>query len=73
MADRKDGPHIDGPPDAAMLAAARAAVEPLRQQAEIARAAAEAEARKADETVPGGKFLVGGVLVNANGEPFKGD
>ena len=28
--------------------------------------------QKIDETVPGGQFIVGGQMVNANGEPVKG-
>lgn len=29
----------------------------------------EAQEKKLDETVPGGRYLVNGVLVNADGEP----
>ena len=36
------------------------------------RAAAYGEALKANETVPGGRYLVDGKLVDANGKPLKG-
>lgn len=38
------------------------------ERAEIAQ---EAEEKKLDETVPGGRYKVGTQLVNANGEPIK--
>lgn len=38
----------------------------------LAEAAEEAEARQADEMPDGGKFMVDGELVDANGEPIKG-
>lgn len=31
----------------------------------------EAPVRRSDETVPGGRYIVNGVLVNCNGEPIK--
>ena len=56
--------------DQAQMAAAGAAINAMRQQEDIVRAAAEAAENKADETVEGGKYEVGGVLVNAEGEPL---
>ncbi|HXI15487.1 MAG TPA: hypothetical protein VNM48_03875 [Chloroflexota bacterium] len=56
--------------DQAQMAAAGAAINAMRQQEDIVRAAAEAAGNKADETIPGGKYEVDGVLVNANGEPL---
>lgn len=41
-----------------------------RALAEAAEAAAE---RQADETQPGGRYLVGGVLVDAEGKPVKAE
>lgn len=37
----------------------------------LAQAANEAEARQADETIPGGKYRVGDDLFDAEGQPFK--
>lgn len=42
------------------------------RQAEGARVRAEAIDKKADETVPGGKYIVDGRTVNADGDPLKG-
>lgn len=36
-----------------------------------ATAAAEADKRQADETVPGGRYIVSGQVVDANGEPVE--
>lgn len=36
----------------------------------VAEAERQAEARKQDETIPGGRFIVNGVLVNASGQPI---
>lgn len=47
-------------------------VQPDRA-AEGARAMAEGRALNMDETVPGGRYLVGGQLVDADGKPIKGD
>ncbi len=38
----------------------------------LVEASAEAERQKLDETVPGGRFVVNGQTVSANGEPVKG-
>lgn len=45
--------------------------EAQRVSRALAEAAIEAEERKADETVPGGRFRAGDRLVNANGEPIE--
>jgi hypothetical protein len=52
--------------------------ESARTSRGLAEAAAEAERKQLDETVPGGQYLVGadaegngGTLVDANGEPVK--
>lgn len=37
----------------------------------LAKAAAEAEARQADEAPDGPRYLVGGELVDADGQPVK--
>ncbi len=42
----------------------------LEQQA-IARASQEAEEKQMDETVEGGRYLVNGVFVDAEGKPHK--
>jgi len=80
MAERKDdrenralAPAVAPSPTSlgqAQMAAAGAAINAMREQEDIVRAAAEAAENKADETVEGGKYEVGGVLVNANGEPL---
>lgn len=52
------------------------AAEMERQRAEDrAESAAEAEANRADETIPGGRYLAadGKTLVNANGEEIDND
>jgi len=41
------------------------------RQARAAKVQAEAEAKKLDETVPGGVYIVDGRKVNAHGEPIK--
>jgi hypothetical protein len=41
------------------------------RSAEAAQVAEEAEASELDETVPGGRYEVGGVNVNAEGEPLE--
>ena len=53
----------------------KAQTEPTdEQRAQAAMdAAAEAEENRADETVPGGRYMVGGQMVNANGEPVKAE
>jgi hypothetical protein len=45
--------------------------EAQRVNRALAEAAEEAEARQADETVPGGRYIVDGVLVDAEGKPLK--
>lgn len=45
--------------------------EAQRTSKALAEAAEEAEQRKADETVPGGRYMVGDQLVNAEGKPVK--
>lgn len=47
--------------------------EGQRINRELAEAAAEAEKRNADETAPGGRFIVDGVMVDAEGKPVKDD
>lgn len=46
--------------------------EAQRTSRALAEAADEAEQRKADETVPGGRYIVGGEMVDAEGQPVKG-
>lgn len=46
--------------------------EGARVNRALAEAAQEAEARQADETVEGGRFMVDGVMVDAEGKPVKG-
>lgn len=80
MAEKKDSqetralaPAVAPSPtsiDQAQMAAAGAAINTMRQQEDIVRAAAEAAENKADEGVEGGRYLVNDVLVNANGEPL---
>lgn len=41
------------------------------QSKAIADSNAEAEKRQIDETVPGGRYLLNGRLVNSEGEPIK--
>jgi hypothetical protein len=41
------------------------------RQRKIAESLEAAANQKLDHTVPGGRYLIGGVLVNANGEPIK--
>jgi hypothetical protein len=45
--------------------------EGQRINRELAEAAEEAEARQADETVEGGRFMVDGEMVDAEGKPIK--
>jgi hypothetical protein len=50
-------------------------VEELREdtnaaQAEAAERATKPARKRGDETVPGGKYRVNGVLVNAHGQPL---
>jgi hypothetical protein len=45
--------------------------ESQRVNRALAEAAEAAEARQADTTVPGGRFLVDGAWVDAEGKPLK--
>lgn len=45
--------------------------EAQRINRSLAEAAAEAEAREPDETVPGGRYQVGEQVYNAQGEPLE--
>lgn len=45
--------------------------EAQRTSKALAEAAVEAEKRQADECDPGGRYMVGGELVDAEGKPVK--
>ena len=45
--------------------------EAQRTSRALAEAAVEAEERKADETEPGGRYMVAGEMVDAAGNPVK--
>ena len=44
-----------------------------QQQAEAAENAVAAEEKRLDETEPGGRYEVGGQVVDANGKPLMGE
>lgn len=44
---------------------------PQEQSRAIAESNAEAEQKQLDETVPGGRYMLNGRLVNSEGEPIE--
>ncbi len=54
------------------VAAEEAVAEPAAAEEAVAEPAAAEQENRPDETIPGGRYLVGNQLVNANGKPIRG-
>lgn len=70
MADNRERDKAPEPEMAERLVTPAERVQ--EQQRQAARASARREGEAHDETVPGGRYLVGDELVDAEGNPVKG-